>query len=495
MLHPTPQRKPFSCRDALVGVTNDPDEVEFLLAAGRKHKAYNLWDKIHTGKGYDSLDGVTSGFNACKFDPTRPARTIRKNDGEIGMFGGMHWTERRKFTVREYCRFASFPDPFVFLGEWKDAVARIGNSVPPLFMRAIAQQIRSVVFGGELPEIDMTKKYPQILEEAWADHLKEKEANAPTVVSTFAGCGGSSLGYSMAGYRELLAVEWDDNAVATFRANFPGVDVYHGDIGRVTVDQVLKWTGLGVGELDVLDGSPPCQGFSTSGKRQLDDERNQLYKEFGRLLSGLMPKVFVMENVSGMVKGKMKLLFVEILKDLKARGYKVSARTMNAMYYNVPQSRQRLIFIGVREDLGIDPSHPKPESNPISASEGLQGCESKRHARPLGPLAMQIWNTAKPGQSGSDLDWTKGRYFNSMRLDPTRPSPTITKGFPGGGGHMHWEAPRSLSIQEVARLQSFPDPFQFFGSFDQQWARVGNSVPPLLMRAIARNAREEIIGR
>jgi len=193
--------------------------------------------------------------------------------------------------------------------------------------------------------------YPAHLEACWQEHLKPREPDAPTVISLFAGCGGSSLGYSMAGYRELLAVEWDDHAVATFMLNFPDVPVYHGDIAKLSVDECLRLAGIGPGELDVLDGSPPCQGFSTAGKRKMDDGRNQLFREYVRLLRGLQPKVLVMENVSGMVKGKMKLIFVDILKDLKSSGYHVSARLMNAMYYGVPQSRQRMIFVGVREDL------------------------------------------------------------------------------------------------------------------------------------------------
>ena len=162
--------------------------------------------------------------------------------------------------------------------------------------------------------------YPAHLEAMWQRHLAPREPNAPTVISTFAGAGGSSLGYSMAGFRELLAVEWDDNAVETFKLNFPGVPVYHGDIAKLSVDECLSMAGIEPGQLDILDGSPPCQGFSTAGKRIMDDPRNQLFREFVRLLRGLRPKVFVMENVSGMVKGKMKLVFVEILKELKASG-------------------------------------------------------------------------------------------------------------------------------------------------------------------------------
>jgi DNA (cytosine-5)-methyltransferase 1 len=193
--------------------------------------------------------------------------------------------------------------------------------------------------------------YPAHLQACWQGHLKPREPDAPTVISLFAGCGGSSLGYSMAGYRELLAVEWDDHAVETFKLNFPGVPIWHGDIAGLSVEECLRIAGLKSGELDVLDASPPCQGFSTAGKRKMDDGRNQLFREYVRLLRGLQPKVLVMEKVSGMVKGKMKLIFAEIMRELKASGYKVSARLMNAMYFGVPQPRERMIFIGIREDL------------------------------------------------------------------------------------------------------------------------------------------------
>ena len=181
-----------------------------------------------------------------------------------------------------------------------------------------------------------------------------------SVVSTSSGCGGSSLGYHLADGDVLLAVEWDDNAVETYRLNFSDTPVHHGDIGQLTVEDCLRLTGLRPGGLDVLDGSPPCQGFSTAGKRRIDDPRNQLFSEYVRLLHGLKPKVTVMENVSGMVKGSMKLIFAEVLTELKACGYRVRARLMDAKYYGVPQSKKRLIFIGCREDLGIEPSHPKP---------------------------------------------------------------------------------------------------------------------------------------
>jgi DNA (cytosine-5)-methyltransferase 1 len=179
--------------------------------------------------------------------------------------------------------------------------------------------------------------------------------NKPKVVSLFAGCGGSSLGYSMAGYDVRLAVEWDKGATDVYQRNFPTTQVFQGDIANLSVAEALELAGVVPGELDILDGSPPCQGFSTAGKRKFNDSRNQLFLEYVRLLEGFAPKVFVMENVSGLIKGKMKLAFAEMTRALKAVGYTVSCRLLNAWWYGVPQDRKRVIWIGTKEGI---PSHP-----------------------------------------------------------------------------------------------------------------------------------------
>jgi len=336
--------------------------------------------------------------------------------------------------------------------------------------------------------------YLPFLESCWQEHLQPKPDNAPTVISTFAGCGGSSLGYSMAGFRELLAVEWDNNAVETFKLNFPEVPVYHGDIAKISIDDILKQTGLKVGELDIFDGSPPCQGFSTAGKRQLDDPRNQLFREYVRLLRGLKPKVFIMENVSGMVKGVMKLVFVEILKELKASGYKVSARLLNAMYFNVPQSRQRMIFIGVREDLGIEPSHPEAESLPVSIAEALlidknYGILEYRRSYAAGGKV----DIAKVGFDKPCNTITKASNFSVVRygdkiVDVDKTIGTITK-------LSRWflDNKNEFSSEAYQMLASFGTNFTFTGNFTDVKNRIGNSVPPLFMRSIARHVRKEIL--
>ena len=312
-----------------------------------------------------------------------------------------------------------------------------------------------------------------------------------TVVSTFSGCGGSSLGYQMAGGKVLLAVEWDDNAVKTYRANFPDTDIYHGDIAALSVEEVLTRTKLKPRELDIFDGSPPCQGFSTAGKRDFNDNRNQLFKEYCRLLKGLQPKCFVMENVAGMVKGQMKIIFAEILRELKACGYQVRARLLNAENYGVPQSRERMIFIGIRDDIQIEVSHPQGGNKKITVLQALKGVVNKTFLDP-NPKYIDLMNSLKPGQNLSKLK--KGSFFSYVRAHRDRPCMTITKSVSYGKVSIwHYSDSRNLTIEEAKRIGSFPDNYQLLGSYQDQWARIGNSVPPLLMKAVAEHIKEKVL--
>lgn len=323
--------------------------------------------------------------------------------------------------------------------------------------------------GASASKLRRITDYPALLEEAWAQAHAPREPNAPTVISTFAGCGGSSLGYHMAGFRELLAVEWEQNAADTFRLNFPHVPLYHGDIAKLSVEECLRLAGVKPGELDVFDGSPPCQGFSTAGKREIGDARNQLFREYCRLLQGLRPKAFVMENVSGMVKGDFKLVFAEILRTLKGCGYRVKARLLGAKFFGVPQSRERMIFIGVRDDLAREPSHPSGWSEPIRA------CDVHPHLR-------EVLVAGRPN------NWQPA----------TCVYPTIVKatGALGrtaylSGGHFVRDASgeRRPTLRELQVIGSFPSQFLFVGAHESAVERIGNSVPPLLMRSIAWHVR------
>lgn len=353
------------------------------------------------------------------------------------------------------------------------------------------------------PSLSKITDYPKFLNDHWTLHLAPRAKDAPTVISTFAGCGGSSLGYSFAGFKELLAVEWDQNAVDTFKLNFPDVPMYHGDIAELSVEQCLEMTGLKVGDLDVFDGSPPCQGFSTAGKRVMQDVRNFLFREYCRLLKGLQPKVFVMENVSGMVKGKMKLIFADILRELKACGYKVKAVLMNAMYFGVPQSRQRMIFVGVRDDREREPTHPLAKFLPVTSGDALWQISIDQSERELlieagqKYVAYQEWPLIPVGGKKTDVK-KEGGGFSCTKYDPAKPARTVQKndGNLTMHGALHWSEWRRFTTREFARFGSFPDDFQFI-STSKAWGegvnRIGNSVPPLMMKAIAEHIRTEIL--
>ena len=473
--HPEALSRPVSVRQAFKDV-----EAAWLKSAStyiRQHGNSYVERAFlkYRGKKTDAIS-----FKLLSWD--RASYTVLKSWISYGGLG--HPNGNRYLTIPEVKRIGSFPDKFQFLSDRKQILYSIGNSVPPLLMKAVAANVSYQLFGG-----DMLIRYPRgtpytkILDLAWEDHLKPCIPTAPTVISTFAGAGGSSLGYSMAGFKELLAVEMDDNAVTTFKNNFPDVPVYHGDIAKLSVEQCMKMAGLSEsGELSLFDSSPPCQSFSMAGKRKLDDPRNQLFREYVRLLRGLKPKAFIMENVPGLVAGKMKLLFAEIMKELADSGYAVKCKKLNAQYFYVPQSRERLIFVGVRNDLVAGMLFPVAASRPIAVRKALEGITTTNI---LSDQQKDLWKKMRPGQSGSQVH-PKGHWFNFMKLDPDKPAPTVAKEA-GNAKHCYWAKPFGLSIDGYKRISSFPDPFNFIGSYGNKKNRIGNSVPPLLVRALAIN--------
>lgn len=308
-----------------------------------------------------------------------------------------------------------------------------------------------------------------------------------TAVSTFSGCGGSSTGYKMAGFDMLYANEFIPAAQNTYKANHPKTILDGRDIRTVTAKDILQQIGLKKGELDLFDGSPPCSAFSTAGQRdaawgqqkKYSDNAEQriddLFFEYVRLLKGLMPKVFVAENVEGLVQGVAKGYFIEILKALKGCGYKVSARVINSAYLGVPQARRRLIFVGVRNDIPFDPVHPKPRKNVLTVREALP-----------------------------HIYYIKNKLQGMLTYVPSDiPSPTITAsdgvtsetaGFSCGGFVEVLSGDRrKYTIDELKTIFSFPQDFKLTGDFEQQWERLGRSVPPLMMYAVAKRIRSEIL--
>lgn len=307
------------------------------------------------------------------------------------------------------------------------------------------------------------------------------------VVSTFSGCGGSSTGYKQAGCEVVAAVEWDAHAVECYRLNHPSTHVFHKDIHNIPGSDILNATGLDVGELDILDGSPPCQGFSTAGRRILDDPRNSLFRQQLRLIDELRPKHVVIENVRGMVIGQMKAVAAEVVLGLKERGYRVAAGVMEAQYFGVPQLRPRTFFIGSR--IG-QPSLPRPISRPVSAREGLAGVVPDEVIAPWNPGSRLMAAHLQPGENGADVLRRLGKgngWYSASMLHPDRPSPTLTKSFHGHGSLWHWER-RHISIREALVLTGFPQTYILPGKFGDRWARIGNSVAPPMSREIVRQS-------
>jgi DNA (cytosine-5)-methyltransferase 1 len=187
-----------------------------------------------------------------------------------------------------------------------------------------------------------------------------------------------------------------------------------------------------------------------------------------------------------MTVGKMKPVFETILSELGACGYQVTWNILNAQYYNVPQQRHRVIIIGVRNDLGILPHYPLPNAYVITLREALAGLEhTDQLPRPLTESALQCWYETAPGSSHT-------KRFNLYRCSWDKPTTAVCKTI-GGGGHTHPDIPRFLNIAELKRITSFPDDFEFVGSWNAAWARIGNSVPPKFMQAIAEHVRDTVL--
>jgi len=305
------------------------------------------------------------------------------------------------------------------------------------------------------------------------------------VVSTFSGCGGSSTGYKMAGAEVLGAVEWEGNAVACYRENHPNTTIFHTDICKLTAEEVMNTLGIARGELDLLDGSPPCQGFSTSGRRVLDDPRNALFQQQMRLVREIQPKCVVLENVAGMIRGKMKKVAFEVIESLESLGYHVNAGLARATWFGVAQLRPRVFFVGSRERR---PDLPEATHRHfVSAGRALAGVIPDPITPPVTAPSVRLFlKHARPGENGMKvfrrLGLKRDTEFNRILIDPRKPSPTIPK----INMIMHWER-RYLAPNEALVLTGFPEDYKLVGKYRQQIARVGNSVCPPVSCAIARS--------
>ena len=311
-------------------------------------------------------------------------------------------------------------------------------------------------------------------------------------IDLFSGAGGMSVGAMAAGIKIKVAVEIDKYAAVTYKANHPNTLLLNEDIRKVEINGLCK---TGKDDIKILFGGPPCQGFSTAGKRQVSDPRNDLFVHYARLIDELRPKVFIMENVSGMIKGTMKGKFLEILQTLKSMPYEVKAKLMNAKYYGVPQSRERMIFIGVRKDLKKVPVFPVPNPKTISVRDALkvEGYQEYRHNYSKGEVSFKKTSFNKPSLTITKTipsHYHRGQ-FDKKLMQTMQTMQTITK-TPSARFVMNG-VERLPTIEEVLILCSFPSDWKMTGSFVQKWARLGNAVMPKFMQAIAETIKKSIL--
>lgn len=367
--------------------------------------------------------------------------------------------------------------------------------------------------------------------------------NAFTSIDLFSGCGGLTKGFSMAGIRSILASDIDENCEKTFQRNFPEVPFLCKDITQITKEEVDEKIGNIVP--DIIIGGPPCQGFSLANKRRnkvADDPRNRLFYGFIKFINWYSPRAFVMENVKGILSMQNGKVIDTILEEFRHAGafggYDVAYKVLLASDYGVPQNRERVIIIGTRHDLGLQPRHPNPlELNhkitvdeAISDLPQIEACQGEevmnypvepqndyqrlmrknmkyvtnhiamRHT----PRLIERFKAIKPGQSLIDVWESHGSVKrgapneksdvkfsqNNQRLFGNQPAPTIAASFQSNFIHPHLN--RNFTAREGARLQSFPDDFIFEGmrtkmSWEKglsQYQQIGNAVPVLMAKAI-----------
>ncbi|WP_312502948.1 DNA cytosine methyltransferase [Lacrimispora sp.] len=341
------------------------------------------------------------------------------------------------------------------------------------------------------------------------------------LLDLFCGCGGLSCGFERAGYNILLGIDNDAKALETFELNHNGAKSICGDITEITYKKDIKPL-LDGKEIDVIIGGPPCQGMSLSGPRKFDDPRNKLYLSYIRLVEEIKPKAFVIENVPGLVAlfdGQIK---DSIIEKFTKMGYNIQYKILCAADYGVPQSRKRVVFVGMKNgDFTYPDQLPEQvtcsmalsdlppleneigeevaeyETKPQNAYQKIMREKSnvvKNHIAACHSEKVRTIISLVP--DGGNYKNLPEQYRNSRnfhvawtRFASNKPAPTIDTGH---RHHFHYKYNRVPTVRECARLQSFPDDFIFLGNKTQQFRQVGNAVPPLMAQAIAKKLKKEL---
>ena len=344
------------------------------------------------------------------------------------------------------------------------------------------------------------------------------------VIDLFAGVGGLSYGFAHnENFEIIMANEYDPDIAKAYSLNHPSVEMVNCDIKDLTAEIIKKHTGGK--KIDLLVGGPPCQSYSTLGKRQMDDRAN-LFKEYCRVLTIVQPKAFIFENVTGLLSMQGGKLFPLIQEEFKKLGYNLKHQVLNAANFGVPQFRERVILVGTKEEntfIYPEPTHGdlllgKPfvtvcdalSSLPIlksgeSSKAYLSGPQNEfqrfvqdteiieeNDAPNNGAHLIRIMEALPDGGDKNDLPEDirpKSGYGNTYaKMWWHRPAPTITRNFacPSSSRCIHPRDSRAMTTREGARLQSFPDSYKFYGSRQTKNLEIGNAVPPLLSIALAK---------
>jgi DNA (cytosine-5)-methyltransferase 1 len=355
----------------------------------------------------------------------------------------------------------------------------------------------------------------------------------PIGIDLFSGAGGLSLGFEQAGFDIAAAVEIDPIHCAVHERNFPLTKTICASVVNLSGKELRKRAGIGAADIDVVFGGAPCQGFSLIGKRALDDERNQLVFHFVRLIRELKPKYFVFENVKGLTLGLHARFLHELIEALEEAGYNVLTpyQVLNASAYGVPQDRKRLFLMGSRRGLKL-PSYPKPFALPVTVGDAIGDLPDADKFKSLvtSDSVRAKWETHAlyarqlRGLEKDPLDFGYQREFDrdllssSLRTEHTQLSKerfratapgetepvsrfrklpvdglcnTLRAGTDSARGAftsprpIHPSVPRVITVREAARLHSYPDWFRFHATKWHGFRQIGNSVPPLLGRAVA----------
>lgn len=439
-----------------------------------------------------------------------------------------HPEQDRGLTAREAALLQSFPNGFEFTGKSDDIYRQIGEAVPPLLSSAIAANILIELLSTE-PTADELAASPQSIDEPVSSSfssviagikMKDQAAKATkyTCIDSFCGAGGLGLGLKRAGFNILLSFDIDQICIDTIKANkkYFNHPAEAADIADMLNGELLKKCNLQRGELFLLAGGPPCQGFSVQRRGSDTDERNELVLKYGKLIDELYPMYFVMENVTGIAGKRGKTILQQLIEDVEKIGYKVHVDLLDAQDYGVPQRRKRYIIVGERNDLGEHYKYPEPVAArhtvrdtignlPAPPSDGTDHPEISLHRRDrLSELNLKRIQAIKEGQGRDDLpeellaDCHRvdssvigfRSVYGRMAWDDV--APTITARFDSftRGKFGHPVQDRSISLREGALLQSFPMDFVFTGNKVDIARQIGNAVPPLLAEKIGQSIIE-----